>query len=368
MLKAQNLLNELGSPKDNPKHPFEKLMILVNYVADNMENNALDEANINEVIFAAHKNITETIISMKEKDNRSLDSNELYFGTEEFGDYQTGNSVISMFISAPETVTKSMMEIQLSESVGQNGDNVSENVAAAEKERQKKLMAAINLLSGKEKNYSTYTSALSEVTNDKLNLESKLEGENRIERAIKSCKPSFGEWLLRKTSAEYKNFKTALEGRLNGTTSRQQLDKSAKDYLQHKIPGYNGQGLPKLEDIESLKGKSKSRAMLCYKTLLATNESAVYEQKLGKVIDAAENNVREHGVSDALYRLRVENSVAPNQLNNGQIANFEQVNEHQAQFRKDLAKEVKKDNVKGKSIQDNDISVKNPVAENDIVK
>ena len=47
MLLVSDLLYELGPTKNNPdelvKHPMEKMQILVNYIAENMENNETDQ-------------------------------------------------------------------------------------------------------------------------------------------------------------------------------------------------------------------------------------------------------------------------------------------------------------------------------------
>lgn len=358
MIKTQDLLNLLNSPVNADKHPLEKVNILVDYIADNMEHNASDEANLNEVIFAAHKNIAETVIAEKVRLDRPLNDRTLFIGDRE-GNLEADNSLLSMFILSPETFAKNVAQTKLAE---------SEAREQTEEERliQERYRSTVDLLSGKENSYAKYTSAFSEVTNDKLNLEAKLEGNIGVGGAIKRCKAGFWEWMFRKTSPEYKVFKSALEGRMNGSTSRAKLDEAAKDYLCHKIPSYKGRGLPKLEEIEALSGKSKERAMLCYNTLLSTRESAAHETKIGQLIDAASSNVRDRETGEAYFKMRMENSVKQQNLENAPLNNDP---EHQSQFQSELKNNVKENGEKNNVHNDNAVSVDSPVIEeNNIIK
>ena len=48
MLRAQEVLNSLGNTRNAENHPYAKLQMLVDYIAENMEGNASDEANLYE--------------------------------------------------------------------------------------------------------------------------------------------------------------------------------------------------------------------------------------------------------------------------------------------------------------------------------
>lgn len=49
ILKTKELLQQLGKTRDNPKRPLEKIQILIDYIADNLENNEEDEVRISEM-------------------------------------------------------------------------------------------------------------------------------------------------------------------------------------------------------------------------------------------------------------------------------------------------------------------------------
>lgn len=48
-MKTKELLQQLGKTRDNPKRPLEKIQILIDYIADNLENNEEDEVRISEM-------------------------------------------------------------------------------------------------------------------------------------------------------------------------------------------------------------------------------------------------------------------------------------------------------------------------------
>ena len=197
-------------------------------------------------------------------------------------------------------------------------------------------------MKGKEISYSAYEAARSSIMNDKLNLEGYLKDSfadrpNPIGDAFNACKPGFFERIFRRTSREYKNFKATFTARQNGAASRDEVDNAARAYLMHKIPGYDGKGLPTVEQMTALTGTSANRAALCYKTLQASQKSRGYEAKLNIVQGVAKQNVDNYGLGDLYEKMRQDNmNIAPaldNQL------------DKQAEFQKGLANDVNDNNI-----------------------
>ena len=134
-----------------------------------------------------------------------------------------------------------------------------------------------------------------DLENDKLHLMEQLsefEGEDPIQEAITNCnRKGFWEKTFRTTSNEYKTFSKMLGDRQKGLATRSQVDEAAKAYLIHKLPNYNGEGMPKPEDIAKLSGVGKDRAILAYKTLIANKDSRNYESRLTNLENIAHQNV-----------------------------------------------------------------------------
>ena len=345
MLRAQDVLNRLGATRNAEKHPLEKMQILIDYIVENVEGNATDEANIDEVIFAAKKNIAETIL-------HSQSENGVKHTTREICSRVSGiptrdmNAMASIFLLSPETYVKNMVEAQLQD----DKDTLDASVELTEEEKayqrqlkedkRKQCEKAFNLLKGRELNYSAYETVRGDILNDKFNLEGYLQdsfsGTNRIGKAFDACKPGFFERVFRRTSQEYKNFKSTFEARQAGGASRDDLDNAAKAYLKHVIPGYNGKGLPTEEQLSRLSGTSFNRAALCYKTLQASQKSRGYEAKLNVVQGVAKQNVEDYGYAGAYEVMRQNN------MNLNPIAADQP--DTQAQFQKDLANDIN-DNV-----------------------
>lgn len=345
MLRAQDVLNRLGATRHATKHPVEKLQNLVDYIAENMEGNANDEANINEVIFAAKKNIAETILHTQSENGYKHTKREICPRIRGV-DPKEMNGVVSVFLLSPATCVKNMLENALQED--NNDLNTSVELTEEEKEYQRQLKGekrnkyerAFNLLTGKELSYSAYETVRGDIMNDKLNLEGYLKdsftSRNPIGDAFDACKPGFFEKMFRRTSREYKNFKATFEARQKGGASRDELDNAAKSYLMRKIPGYNGKGLPTEEQMARLSGTALNRAALCYKTLQASQKSRGYEAKLNIVQGVAKQNVEDYGLSDMYEKMR-QNNMDINPILDNQP-------DKQAEFQKDLANDVN-DNV-----------------------
>ena len=116
MLKTRELLDKLG-PTDaggQTQHPMAKMQIVVDYIATHMEGSEQDEQRLFELIYAAKKNIAETIINVREAQGLVEDNVNLHSPTSGI-DNETGNIMTSMFLLAPETVFKTMTEGQLVE-------------------------------------------------------------------------------------------------------------------------------------------------------------------------------------------------------------------------------------------------------------
>ena len=311
MLLVSDLLYELGPTKNNPdelvKHPMEKMQILVNYIAENMENNETDQEALNDVIFAAKKNIAETIINLEEEEGLSVEQNkQLHFDTENLDDNNMGTTMTSMFLLAPETITRNLTEGNL-----QDGpeDAQSEESEEERAEKKEKLKNAFKLLQGKEASYAAYEQQYAEAKTDMLFLENMFPNESDypLKDARNEIKPGFFERVFNRTSREFKEFERTFNAREKGNATRDELDNAAKAYLMHKIPGYDGEGIPTVQQLNALTGKSKDRAMFCIKTLMANEESREYEGKYRALMNVARNNINEYG-ADTLRVLKESNS------------------------------------------------------------
>lgn len=316
-------------------------------IVENVEGNANDEANINEVIFAAKKNIAETILHSQSEHGQKHTIREICPRVDGI-EPRAMNGMISIFLLSPESYVKNAVEAEI------QGDNeeldTSVELTEEEKayqaqlkeEKREQYKRAFNFLKGKETSYSAYETTRGDILNDKLNLEGYLkdsfeDSPNRIRAAFNACKPGFFERIFRRTSNEYKNFKETFAARQNGAASRDDVDNAARAYLMHKIPGYNGKGLPTVEQMEALTGTSANRAALCYKTLQASQKSRGYEAKLNIVQGVAKQNIEDYGLQDVYEKMR-EDNMSFNQLLDDQP-------DKQAAFQKNLANDVNDNNI-----------------------
>lgn len=311
MLLVSDLLYQLGPTKNNPdelvKHPMEKMQILVNYIAENMENNETDQEALNDVIFAAKKNIAETIINLEEEEGLSVEQNkQLHFDTENLEDNNMGTTMTSMFLLAPETITRNLTEGNL-----QDGpeDAQSEESEEERTEKKEKLKNAFKLLQGKEASYAAYEQQYAEVKTDMLFLENMFPNESDypLQDAREKIKAGFFEKVFSRTSKEFKNFERTFNAREKGNATREQVDNAAKAYLMAKIPGWDGKDIPTVQQLNTLTGKQRDRAMFCIKTLMANQESREYEGKFRALMNVARNNMNEYG-ADTLRMLKESNS------------------------------------------------------------
>ena len=346
MLRAQEVLNRLGATRRAENHPYAKLQILVDYIAENMEGNANDEANINEVIFAARKNIAETILHTQSENNYKHTIKELCPRVSGV-DQKDANIMMSMFLLSPETTLKNMTESLLEENEPAIEDN-SVELSEEEKAYQAKVAAgkraqyerAFKLLQGKELSFSAYETVQADIENDKLNLMGYLQeevyGKDPIGDTVDACKGGFFERLFGTTSKEFKNFDATFKARQAGGATREEVDSAAKAYLMHKIPGYKGEGLPTEEQLAKFTGTTRNRVLLCLRTLQANSRSRRYEAKLNTIQTVAKDNIENAGLTDTFKQMCNENS------NLGPLVNDQP--ENQAKFQNDLANDINDNN------------------------
>ncbi len=319
MLKTIELLRQLGATSgESAKSPMEKMNMLVDYIAEHTDGTQRDEEAFEEIIFAAKKNIAETVVNAGGL-NQACGAND--------------KVKVSMFLLAPETVATNMVQEKLAES--SKGENRNA-------EKQAKYTRALNLLRGKEITYTSFEQVHSEKLDDILNLSARLQefgGDQPIKEAFKTAnKKGFFEWMFRRTSREYNSFKATFERRAQGDASREELDGSAKAYLRRKLRGYDGNGLPNIEEISRLSRREKNRALLCYKTLLATQASKEYEERFAGLKGEATASIAEAGEVENFERMRVQNYVNLSSLDvqnaqNNRVAN----DKAQADFQQGLA-------------------------------
>ena len=95
---------------------------------------------------------------------------------------------------------------------------------------------------------------------------------------LKPAKAGWAEWAFFRTSRQYKAFEQAMKDFNDPKSERQgdreNLERTSLEYLRHKLPNFanSGDALPKLEDINALKGVAKTRAKLAYDTYVACLE------------------------------------------------------------------------------------------------
>ena len=216
MLLVSDLLYQLGGTKNNDsyvvKHPMEKMQILVNYIAENMENNETDQQALNGLIYAAKKNIAETIINLEEDKGYSVEMNtQIHFDMEEGEDQSMSNTMTSMFLLAPETITRNLAEGNLQEDPAL--DAQSNETEEEKAEKKEKLKNAFKLLQGKEGSYAAYEAQNADVKNDMLFLENMFPNESDypLKDARNEIKPGFFETVFRRTSKEFKDFQKTMQ-------------------------------------------------------------------------------------------------------------------------------------------------------------
>ena len=310
MLKTEDIRERLNGA-GSPKNPAAKLNEFIGYLASNVSAGENGGVSMEEAIYAAYKSITESVIANREAQGLDAQNADLLCNNSVYG--QKGNFTVGFFIRHPRDAVQYLL-VQAKQKALKEEDPAK---AAS-------YDAALQAIQGKRHDYDTLVAFRSRRENDMLNLNAKYIGENGVERAFNANKAGFLDWVFRRTSRQYKNFEKAFtayrsadrdrEGMNSRDVGRAEVENSAKAYLQHKIPGYNGQGLPKLEDIERLRGKSKSRAMLCYNVIKSTKESAEFERAGAELVAATERQMSREGTNLTVDRLYHLNSIDPEEI------------------------------------------------------
>lgn len=345
MLKTKDLLQKLGEEKA----PMVKMYLAAEYIAENFDGTEADAQKLNEILSEAKREITKKIIKDREDQGLSSKDRDLYpIEVRNLYDDKTANDILSMFITSPVSTLAPMVESQIV-----TDENELNNLSTEEKAKQEKYKAALNLLKGKENSLYAYDSARGDILNERSFLRDnlqELEGDDPVAEAMEEGKKGFFERIFRTTSKEYKNFEKVFKARGQGAATREELDNAAKAYLMHKLPRYDGQNVLLPVDFAGLKGKERTRAILCYKTLLANKQAREYESKMKDLKEVAEKNIDEGG----LYYKQQE-------IKN-QYSNLDVNADKQAQFQSDL-----KDAVSENSLQKNGGAqeIENPVVENE---
>ena len=211
--------------------------------------------------------------------------------------------------------------------------------------------------------YTNYEVFRSERKNDMMHIDALYNGERAVDKAFKNNKAGFIEKWMGWTSRQYKEFEQAFseyrndkeEGANYDTDiSRKTVQTKATNYLVYKLKGYDGKGLPKLEDINRLKGKAKNRAMFCYNVLKSTMQSDEFERKSTDLKHVIEDQMNEDGTNVVYNKLYDANSIDPEtisaQLNDLSPIKkvvgiqgppeFEELTDSQKNFQKSLAKDL----------------------------
>ena len=305
MLRTQDMLERLNAQGRRPADPATKLNELVKYIAENYSENEVGGNSMEEVVFAARNEILKTVVSEREKRGIADGDPELASNN---GPYKSkGNWTVGFFLQYPRDAVQYLL-VQGKQQALKEG-----NQALAGR-----FQTAAEQINDKRYAFASYETVKVKRDSDMQNLKGKYIGENGVSLAFNANKAGFFEWFLRRTSRQYKDFEKAFteynkedyDG-INSRVKRENLNASAKAYLMHKIPGYNGKDLPRLEDIERLSGKSKSRAMFCYNVLKSTTESKELEQKQEALSTLVEDKMKKDGTNSIVDKLYKANTVDP---------------------------------------------------------
>ncbi len=365
MLRTSKLLEKLGGTRNYKGNPVEKIKIAAEYIANNLEGNENDEKALNELVFVLKKNISETLLHQAEENNFKIHDKNLVAPMQNVN-VSKANQTLSMFMLAPETMLKKMVDEQIKEvpndknvksldsddSIAeeeeeviksnpiQNNDIDPDDIEVDEskepefrkaqmiKYNNQKYQEVSNLLNNKDTSYEIFERENFQVLNDKYNIAEKMMDrpvDNPVEEIVSHCKGGFFERMFNTTSREYRNFETVFQQRMNGQASRERLNEAAIEYLHHKFPTYPGKEITE-KDIEKLSSTSRNRVNLCLETLKATNKSTNYEKKLTKIEDTSRSIIKDKGLTNTFEQLRIENGnknlQAANEIDNNQL-NFQ---------------------------------------------
>ena len=376
MLRTSKLLEKLGGTRNYKGNPVEKIKIAAEYIANNLEGNENDEKALNELVFVLKKNIAETLLHQAEENNFKIHDKNLVAPMQNVN-ISKANQTLSMFMLAPETMLKKMVDEQIKEipndknvksldsddSIAeeeevitanpiQNNDIDPDEIEVDEsketefrkaqmiKYNNQKYKEVSNFLKNKDALYENFERENFQVLNDKYNIAGKMMErpvDNPVEEIVSHCKGGFFERMFNTTSREYRNFETVFQQRMNGQASRENLNEAAIEYLHHKFPKYPGKEITE-KDIAKLSSTSRKRVDLCLETLKATNKSTNYEKKITRIEDTSKSIIKDKGLTNTLDQLRIDNG-----NRNLQVAN--EIDNNQLNFQNNLERDVDNDNL-----------------------
>ena len=361
MIRKHDLIELLGTPLNSSDSPTERLQNFVNYLADNYSANENGDVSIEEAIFIARKQIGEVAIDRREKNNIDAKDGNLLSNADVYG--TKGNWTLGFFLRYPRDAVQ-YLAVQAKQQALRGGDQATAN----------KFGALAAGLQGKRHAYDVLNVFKGQHTNDMVNIERRyINGKEGVDADFNRNKAGFFDRLFRRTSRQYKDFERefkeyqegarAENGINSNAANRESVERTAKAYLQYKIPGWNGEGLPTIEQINALSGKARNRAMFCFNVLDATKDSRVNEQKLNRLVSAVEDQMKTDGTSLATNRIYEANSIDANELKGmlNNVAPIERIFSHNGKntreltegekyFQKTLAKDLE-DKVEGVDIQ-----------------
>ena len=287
MINSKALVDRLQKKdaNNNPLTAVGQIRELVAYIGENFQDNDHDKEKLKEVIYTGKQMVIDTI--MKDQAKYKLDAQKFVNDKSIVNPYhEQHNAALSFFINDPiSSVANGFMG--MANEAENDPDYESE---AGEIEKSKNIA---KILKEKEEDYEELAENRNDILNEKVYLMKNMKGYNvddPIKAVLNNTKGNIFERMFGKTSKEWKDFSKALDERQKGLTTREDVDETAKAYLMHKIPGYNGEGLPKVEDIQNLSGTAKLRAQLCLGALQANMEARAYEEKVNAIEANAKTN------------------------------------------------------------------------------
>lgn len=362
MLRKHDLTELLGTTLNSSESPTERLNNFVNYLADNYSANENGDVSLEEAVFIARKQIGEVVVDRREKKGLNVMDGNLLSNADVYG--TKGNWTLGFFLRYPRDAVQ-YLAVQAKQQALRNGDQVAAN----------KFGALAEGIHGKRHDYDVLNMFNGKRTNDMVNIERRyIDGEAGVNAAFNRNKAGFFDRMFGRTSRQYKDFEKEFKAYQEGSrgengansraANRESVERTAKAYLQHKIPGWNGEGLPTMEQINALSGKSRNRAMFCFNVLNATKDSRENEQKLNGLIAAVEVQMGKDGTSLATNRIYEANSIDANEIKGllNDVAPVERIisidgktdkrelTEGQKYFQQSLAKDLE-DKVEGVNIQ-----------------
>ena len=312
MLRKHDLTERLRTTVSNLNPPASKLNDFINYLADNYSSNERGDISLEEAIFIAKKQIGESVIDAREKQGIGEQDGNLLCNDNTYG--ANGNWTVGFFLKHPRDAVQYLL-VQAKQQALRKGDA----------ERASKFGAVADGIQDARHAYDTFSFFKGNRTNDMVNIERRyIGGSNAVDAAFNSNKAGFFDRIFHRTSREYKDFEKEFKAYREGSkvefgtnsrdANRESVERTAKAYLRHKIPGWDGKGLPTLEQINQLRGKSKNRALLCFNVLSATKDSAETEQKLKSLETTIENQMLKDGTNVVTDKLYNANSIDPSTI------------------------------------------------------